>query len=224
MVPSPTQDENDADRSVAGAIAQALAMRIVQGHLLPDAPIRQDHIAAEFSASHVPVREAFRKLEGQGLVVSQPRRGVRVAPLDHAALVEVTQMRAALECLALRHALPKMAEADFVEAEAALAANEASRDIIVWEAANRRFHNALLAPCGWPRLLATIADLQRVAARFLFAAWRHLHWQPRSAREHDLLLAAFRQRDLAQANEILRAHVLGAGEALLETLNDGPKA
>jgi DNA-binding GntR family transcriptional regulator len=42
----------------------------------------QDHLAKEFAASHVPVREAFRKLEAQGLIVSKPRCGVRVSHLD----------------------------------------------------------------------------------------------------------------------------------------------
>src|SRR5690348_12169254 len=101
----------DTDQSVAGRIAAALAERIVSGALHPGSRLMQDHIAAEFQASHVPVREAFRKLEAQGLVVSKPRCGVRVSDLDPAMVAEVTEMRAALESLALSHALPRLCEA-----------------------------------------------------------------------------------------------------------------
>jgi len=88
--PGPPSDEND--RSITGQIARALAQRIVAGVLLPGAPIRQDRVAEEFRASHVPVREAFRKLEAQGLVVSEPRRGVRVAPIDPAPRMPTLMM------------------------------------------------------------------------------------------------------------------------------------
>src|SRR5437868_14069894 len=102
----------DLDNSVADRIGRALSERIVNGLLAPGARLMQDHIAEEFQASHVPVREAFRKLEAQGLVVSKPRCGVRVSQLEPAMVSEVTEMRAALESLALSHALPRLREAD----------------------------------------------------------------------------------------------------------------
>ena len=136
----------------------------------------QDHIAEEFQASHVPVREAFRKLEAQGLVVGKPRCGVRVSDLDPSIVREVTEMRAAMESLALSHALPRLREADLDAARQALVEGEASDQIAVWEAANRRFHLAITAPCAMPRLMASIGDLHRSDARFLFATWKQLDW------------------------------------------------
>jgi DNA-binding GntR family transcriptional regulator len=206
------------DRSITGQIARALAHRIVTGVLPPGAPIRQDHVAEEFRASHVPVREAFRKLEAQGLVVSEPRRGVRVAPLDPATVMEVTEIRAALEVLALRHAVPKITEADLSAAGAAQSDGEASLDIAVWEAANRRFHRALVAPCAMPRLMANIDDLHQVSARFLFATWQELEWQPRSDDEHRVILARLRARNLEGATAALEQHILAAGRALCARL------
>src|SRR5450755_2069580 len=123
----------DLDNSVAGRIADALSERIVSGLLSPGERLMQDHIAEEFQASHVPVREAFRKLEAQGLVVSKPRCGVRVSDLDPAVVGEVTEMRAALEGLALVHALPRLREADLDAARQALVEGEASDQIAVWE-------------------------------------------------------------------------------------------
>jgi DNA-binding GntR family transcriptional regulator len=209
----------DADDSLAGRIAHALSERIVSGQLLPGARLMQDHIAEEFQASHVPVREAFRKLEAQGLVVSKPRCGVRVSELDPAMVREVTEIRAALEGLALSHALPRIGEADIEAARQALAEGEASNQIAVWEAANRRFHLAITAPCAMPRLMASISDLHRSDARFLFATWKQLDWQPRSDTEHRAILDAVTRRDGEGARALLEAHVREAGRALVERLH-----
>jgi len=206
--------------SVADGIARALAERIVTGALAPDAPVRQDHVAAEFGASHVPVREAFRKLEAQGLLVAEPRRGVRVAPLDPAAVVEVTGMRAVLEVLALRHAFPLLTDSDLEAARAAVVTAEASLSIAVWEQANRRFHRALVAPCGMQRLLAAVDDLHRASARYLFLTWRDLDWQPRSDTEHEAILACLRAGEIEAGATMLHRHIVDAGHALVAQLRD----
>jgi DNA-binding GntR family transcriptional regulator len=208
----------DLDNSMAGRIARALSDRIVSGLLSPGERLRQDHIAEEFQASHVPVREAFRKLEAQGLVVSKPRCGVRVSDVDPAMVDEVTEMRAAMESLALSHALPRLREADLDAARQALVEGEASDQIAVWEAANRRFHLAITTPCAMPRLMALISDLHRSGARFLFATWKQLDWQPRSATEHRAILDAITRRDGDAARALLEAHVREAGRALVERL------
>ena len=207
-------DPAQQDRSVGTEIARVLAHRIVTGALAPGGPIRQDRIAEEFGASHVPVREAFRKLEARGLVVSEPRRGVRVAPLDPGSAIEVAEMRAALEAVALRYAVPRLTEPDLTAAASALAEADRSQDIVVWEAANRSFHRVLAAPCGMPRLLATIDDLHQIAARYLFANWRELEWQPRSDGEHRVILSACERRDVEGAVSAVSDHILAAGRAL----------
>jgi DNA-binding GntR family transcriptional regulator len=202
------------DRSLAGQIARALASQIVSGVLKPGARLRQDDIAQAFRASHVPVREAFRRLDAQGLVVTEPRRGVRVATLDRADVIEVTEMRAALESLALRHAMEKLQPSDIERAREALEACAGQSDVTVWEAANRRFHDALTAPCALPRLLAAISDLHRASARHLFATWQSLDWQPRSDDEHRAILDAVENRRTELACKLLSDHILDAGRAL----------
>ncbi|HTN96718.1 MAG TPA: GntR family transcriptional regulator, partial [Nordella sp.] len=81
------------DDTIAARISRTLADRIICGGIEAGAKLRQDHIADEFGASHVPVREAFRRLEAQGLVVSEPRRGVRVADFSLDEVREVAEMR-----------------------------------------------------------------------------------------------------------------------------------
>lgn len=211
------------DQSLSGRIARALADRIMKGQLAPGSRLMQDHLANEFGSSHVPVREAFRKLEAQGLVVSKPRCGVRVSLLDPGVVLEVTEMRAALEGLALHHALSHVSSGDLDAAENALIAGEASDQIVDWEAANRRFHLAITVPCGMPRLIASISDLHRSDARFLFATWQQLEWQPRSDIEHRAILDAVKRRDGAYARELLEAHIREAGKALVHRLRDSAR-
>lgn len=209
------RQEEGGNRSIAAEIARVLAARIVSGALPPGERLRQDHVAAEFQASHVPVREAFRRLDAQGLVVTEPRRGVRVASLDLADIMEVAAMRAALEALALRHALPKLAPADVAAARLALQEGiKCADDLPALEEANRRFHCALIAPCAMPRLATAIADLHQASARHLFATWRELGWQARSDAEHQAILAAVEARQADAACTLLSDHIIAAGSAL----------
>lgn len=195
---------------MAVRISRVLADRIIAGQIEPGSRLRQDHIAEEFGASHVPVREAFRRLEAQGLAVSEPRRGVRVASFDLSEVKEVAEMRAALEVLALRHAAPNLTRAILDEAEEATRAGDNSRDVRSWEAANRRFHRLILAPCGMPRLLASIDDLHAASARFLFAAWRS-DWEARTDHDHRAILAALRKGQTEAACTTLANHVQWIG-------------
>lgn len=200
----------DSQETRAARISRILAERIIAGEIEPGVRLRQDHVAEEFGASHVPVREAFRRLEAQGLAVSTPRRGVRVAAFDLAEVKEVAQMRAALEVLALRHAAPNLTAADLDAADEAARACDTSGDVRAFEEANRRFHRLIVTPCGMGRLLATIDDLHAASARFLFAAWRS-NWEARTDHDHRAILAALRKNEVDGACAILARHVQWIG-------------
>jgi len=193
--------------TTAGRIAESLGERIISGALQPDAPLRQDHIAREFNSSHVPVREAFRQLEAQHLVVAVPRRGVRVAPLDTNSVKEIAEMRAALEVVALRNAAPKLTPAHLARLELALIEGDNAETIQDFEAANRAFHHALVAPCAMPRLLASLDGLQFANSRLVFATAHSAGWQPRSNQDHRLILQALRSRNVDQACSLLTRHI-----------------
>ncbi|RWC89491.1 MAG: GntR family transcriptional regulator [Mesorhizobium sp.] len=204
------------DDTIAVRISKVLADRIISGAIEPGARLRQDHVAEEFNTSHVPVREAFRRLEAQGLAVSEPRRGVRVAAFDLGEVKEVAEMRAALEVLALRHAAPHLTSAILDQAEEATKAGDKSRDVRSWEVANRAFHRLILAPCGMSRLLATIDDLHAASARFLFAAWRS-EWETRTDQDHRAILTALRQGNAESAAATLGRHVQWIGRKPVRT-------
>ncbi|MCA0058234.1 MULTISPECIES: GntR family transcriptional regulator [unclassified Mesorhizobium] len=204
------------DDTIAVRIGKVLADRIISGAIEPGARLRQDHVAEEFNTSHVPVREAFRRLEAQGLAVSEPRRGVRVAAFDLGEVKEVAEMRAALEVLALRHAAPHLTSAILDRAEEASKAGDKSLDVRSWEEANRAFHRLILTPCGMSRLLATIDDLHAASARFLFAAWRS-EWETRTDQDHRAILAALRQGNTESAAATLGRHVQWIGRKPVRT-------
>lgn len=195
-----------SEETQSARIARILADRIISGVIPPGARLRQDHIASEFGASHVPVREAFRELQTQGLAESEPRRGFRVTEFDVAELREVAEMRASLESLALRHAAPNMTPTILKEAEEVTRHGDSANNVRDWEAANRQFHRLILAPCRMPRLLRSIDDLQAASARFLFAAWRR-DWEARTDHDHRAILEALRRGQTERACAILARHV-----------------
>lgn len=210
-----------SEETRAAFISRVLAERIIAGEIAPGSRLRQDHVAEEFGASHVPVREAFRRLEAQGLAVSAPRRGVRVADFSLSEVNEVAAMRAALEVLALRHAAPHLTAAILDAAEEATKAGDNSRDVRSWEEANRRFHRLIVEPCRMPRLLAAIDDLHAASARFLFSAW-HADWEARTDHDHRAILVALRKGDLETACLTLARHVQWIGRRPV-TLQSGDR-
>ncbi|MCG7623595.1 GntR family transcriptional regulator [Epibacterium sp. Ofav1-8] len=187
-------------------IFRALMERIVTGDLPAGEKLRQDHIARDYEVSHVPVREAFLRLEAKGLAKSIPHKGMRVTALEPTEIREVIEMRVALEVLALTHAMPRHDAESVSTAEAARRDCDAATDMVTWDRCNRRFHLALLAPCAMPRLLASIEDLHITAARHMFANWR-TRWAPRPDGDHAALMTAVQEQDLAQACDLLRRHL-----------------
>lgn len=197
----------DENTTVVARIADSIGERIISGTLQPGSPLRQDHVAREFNSSHVPVREAFRQLQAQHLVVAVPRRGVRVAPLDTNSVKEIAEMRAALEVVALRNSAPRLTSAHLARIELALIEGDNAQTIEEFERANRAFHRALMAACAMPRLLASLDGLQLANSRLVFAMARSAGWRPRSNQDHRLILQALRARNFDQACSLLARHI-----------------
>src|ERR1700679_3003094 len=88
-------------QSASRYIADALRAAIVEGSLLPGEPLRQDAIARQFSVSAIPVREAFRQLESEGWVTTEPNRGASVSLQSADEAREIYEIRASLESLGI---------------------------------------------------------------------------------------------------------------------------
>ncbi|MEF9480743.1 GntR family transcriptional regulator [Ralstonia sp. 1B3] len=87
------------------SLADRLRERIADGTWAPGTQLRQELIAKEFGTSHIPVREAFVQLQASGFVTIVPNRGAFVSAMTTAEAAELTEMRVALELLALNSAI-----------------------------------------------------------------------------------------------------------------------
>ena len=117
------REENvTAQELVLASVRQA----ILSGVLSPGARLRQEELADVFGTSRIPVREALRALEYEGLVASEPHRGFTVTTLDADDVEEVYDLRILLESEAVRLALPLLTDEDLEELEGLFQAMQAA--------------------------------------------------------------------------------------------------
>ena len=199
-------------QSTSDTIAETLRHAILVGELPAGTQLRQEHIAAQHSVSHIPVREALRRLESDGLVVHHRRRGVFVAEVNADHVIEISEMRLALEALALRLAIPNATDQDRRTCGRIIEKAEHSNELAEWSGLNWEFHRTLYAPCARPRLMETIETLWRNVDRYIRVVWQVSDYRDRPNKEHRRILAAYRPNTAKQAEKLLHSHIVGATE------------
>lgn len=212
-------------RTLTDAAADALRDALLQGRWPAGAPLRQEALAAELGVSRIPLREALRQLEAEGLVTLLPHRGAVVAPLPVEEVLELFELRALIESDLARRAVSRLtAVDDRTMREYATAFERAltAGDPGAWGEANRRFHFALYAAAGRPRTLETVARLHAQSDRFQRLQLTLTRGTSRAVREHRAIAAAARARDAARAAKLTREHILEAGRALARALDRHP--
>src|ERR1043166_4231493 len=107
-------------QSLTSAVADKLREQIIRGLIPEGAQLRQDHIAAQFQVSRIPVREALRQLDAEGLIAIVPNRGAIVPALSPDDIEELFSIRALLEPEVLKLSIPRLTQEDFSEAAAVL--------------------------------------------------------------------------------------------------------
>ena len=197
-------------------VLDELRTAILDGRLAEGATLRQEDLAERLGVSRMPVREAIRRLHAEGLVEVLPSRRVRVAALSRAEIEDIYDMRAVLEPLAVRLAVPRMTRARLRDAAYALEAADDEQDADTFGVRNAAFHLALMNPCERPRLLAEVASLLDLSDRYQRAALRDPEHNARVREEHAALLAAARAGDAVLAADLTERHVRQAGARLLE--------
>lgn len=201
-----------------GDIAATLQSEIISGDLAAGQALQQDHLAARFGVSRMPIREALSLLSARGLVDLTANRSAKVAALSRHDLIDIFDMRIAAETLAIRLALPHITNAQIGQAADIQQQIETS-DVARFGILNTRFHDALYAPCARPRLLAHITQLGLASDRYLRTAHSVLDHAAKSNREHHTLLAACLARDEATAVACLHAHIADARDILANHMN-----
>ena len=178
-----------------------------------------EDIASEIGMSRMPVREAFRRLDAQGLVTLRPNRGAIVSGLNLDELHEVFEMRSALEGLAIRVAVTRIGERQLAALERMLDEMDDYRDESAeWVRLHRAFHEHLCSLSGRPRLLKQIAALYSLIEAPM-RLWLQHSEKPLSARqEHAVILDAIRSGDAERAEAVVREHIEGTVPALIQFL------
>ena len=194
-------------RSLHHTIRDTLRQDILGGVLQAGHELRQDALAERFGASRIPVREALRQLEAEGLVIHQPNRRTVVAGMSVAQLCELLDIRIALECHAARLAVPNMVQRDYEAMERILADYAASDTLEDWAEYNRQFHLALSAPANNARLRRLIEEYCLNTDRYTHVAMSEATGLERPMQDHYALLAACRERNVERVVELLHEHI-----------------
>lgn len=207
-------------RALHQTIREALRDEILGGKLQAGYQLRQDALAERFHSSRIPVREALRQLEAEGLVVHQLNRGTVVAGMSVQQICELLDIRIALECHAARLAVPNMVERDFEAMEAILAAYAHSESVGDWAEYNRQFHLALSAPANNTRLRRLIEEYCLNTDRYSHVAMSEATGRDRPMADHYALLKACRARDVDKVVSLLEAHIDHTRKELLATARE----
>lgn len=207
-------------QSVSDRIAVTLRDAIVDGALPVGEVLRQDDLASRFEVSKIPVREALKRLEAEGLVTFIRNRGAIVASLSSDEIMEYLDIRAMLEARAAQLAAPHISDEQLARAEASLEALGRAQDAKRWGELNWQFHSALYADAGRPILMAEIRALYDKVERYVRALLAMTPEMPKTQAEHRAILDAFARRDADAAAELTRVHVLDAGASLVKYLKD----
>ena len=193
--------------SKSDMVTDELRELITDRQLSPGTPLRQRDLAEQFDVSYTPVREALRRLESEGLVVTDVHRGATVARTESEEMEENYRILAALEALAGTLAVSKMTDPDLTEIESLYRQVAACHpDDSRLAELNRQFHFRIYECARSPMLLTLMRLL-----------WRSFPYGPQSGRphqesvrQHAQLVKALKRRDEQQVAAIIQEHVLGS--------------
>jgi DNA-binding GntR family transcriptional regulator len=210
-------------QTLTGMTTDAIRERILRGRYPEGQPLRQDAIGIELGVSRIPVREALRQLEAEGLVTFSPHRGAVVSTLSLKEIRELFELRADIEGDLIRRAVPRMAKEDHVRASEILDAYELALrggEVLAWGALNWQFHSTLYAPADRGLTMSIVNKLHQHSDRYLRMQLALTHGETRAGREHRAIAGAARKGDALKASRLLRDHILGAGRALVMFLEE----
>jgi DNA-binding GntR family transcriptional regulator len=190
-------------------IAGRLRDDIVHGELSPGTRLRQEELAERYGASRVPVREALKALEAEGLVTLVANAGAWVSQLTLAECEEIYQARERLEPLLLRYSAPMLADADLGAMEELAAEMAATDDVAEFLRLDREFHMRSYSAAD----TLVIGDLVRrfwnttQPYRRAYTLLVDAHSQRIIHDEHHLLVTSLREGDIEGAEQVIAGHI-----------------
>jgi DNA-binding GntR family transcriptional regulator len=211
-------------QSLTSAVADKLREQIIRGDIAEGSQLRQDLIAAQYHVSRIPVREALRQLDAEGLITIVPNRGAVVPHLSPGNVEELFAIRALLEPEVLKHSIPYLTKADFSEADTLLkkymAVLRREDHISEWGRLNWKFHSILYSRANRPHFMSIIRNVNHNGERYTRLQLYLTHGIKRANEEHHRILELCRKREVVGACKLLRQHIQHAGQSLKQVLQE----
>jgi len=197
----------EAPTSISEAVTDTLRSAILIGQLKPGQKLPQAEIAEQLGVSRIPLRDALRRLEVEGLVIMDDRRGARVAGVSLEELDEIFQMRILLEPTCAEVAVGRLSneEADrLIKLLVAMDETDGAEPLHAM-GARRDFYQELYSMSGRPRITETILQLRDHVSRF-----HVLRHDDGCIHAHQALRTCIENRDGEAAREVVRDHLVEA--------------
>ena len=224
---------NGSKASLALRDAQSLPERvygvlrdaILNGTFAPGQMLRQEEVAAQLGVSRSPLREALPRLEADGLVVLQPRRGYAVATINPKDVVEAFDLRILLETELGRRSISSRSSKDvervndILEQMASLADHAETADRARWFELNAEFHGALLEPADCPHHQRALQTTRGVIEAYVRAEVGFTGDLEHAQREHRQLARMFQGGDVQPFLDLIRTHSMHTRDRLLVGLS-----
>jgi DNA-binding GntR family transcriptional regulator len=211
-------------RTLASALVGRVTADIIDCRLVPGERLRLPELSARYECGISPLREALARLSSTGLVVLEDQKGFRVSPVSREDLVELTEVRTEIECMALTRSIQRGDvewEARLVSAHHKLsrldyAKSPNSRELSSeWELAHQEFHLALVSACQSRWLMQFRNTLAQQTARYRRLIVTIGMGKRNVAEEHAQILAAALGRDANRAGALIAAHFSKTAEVVL---------
>lgn len=199
--------ESNVTKSAPEIVRDKLREEIFTGVLVAGQQLRQDEIADRFGTSRIPVREALRQLESENLVSYFSHKGAVVKGFSINDVLQMLDIRIALECRALKLAIPNMAMEDFEAAQDILDNYSHSSDPSEWGEMNWKFHWTLYAPCNRIKLLSMIESNYGHVSRYVRTQISISSGKDQPQHDHHELLDLCREGKVEMAVQYLEAHI-----------------
>jgi DNA-binding GntR family transcriptional regulator len=194
---------------------------IVSYRLKPGEPLVEAKMSDQLNISRTPIRESFKKLHNEGLIIIIPTKGAFVSHVRREDIEELFVLREVLECTALKAALHKIYENDLADIELLL--NKAEVDIVAGDfqssvESDVKLHGLIIEKSGYNRLAQFIDILKTQLLRVRYIGTTVSGRTQRSIQEHKAILNALRDKNLDLAHSLLKTHIRNVRDNVLKAL------
>ena len=201
-----------------------LRNQILQGELVGGDRINPAVVGDQLGTSRMPVREALRQLDAEGLVTIRPNRGAIVTTLTAAEVCELFEIRAALEALAARCALPHLTDENFFDLDSIRQRMDRARgQAKLWVERHNEFHDFIVNLSQRPRLNADIKRIRNAIQPHLLLYIDVYKSTEIPGYEHTIVLDAIRSKNAQLLELCIRDHVMSAANGVMAFLEQRQK-